>query len=235
MLVMKQNSEVGHYINMLKTPSVQVLLLGTCFVLVMLFVHLGVAQPMDEALFQALKLDGSTPKWISDALRDVTALGSNIVLLFVAITVTVGLAMHNQRNKAYTFVLAVALGLFVAFALKAGIARPRPPVSQHDVDVYTHSFPSAHATLSTLVYFYLAYLVCHFSGQRAVSTWIYSTAALLVFCIGLSRVMLGVHWPSDVIGGWFAGGSVVALCLYTIKWKQKLHIHNSEPQQSKRQ
>ena len=232
---MKQNSEVGHYIDMLKTPSVQVILLGTCFVLVMLFVHLGVSQSMDEALYASLQLNTDGPKWVADVLRDITALGSNTVLLFVAVVVVVGLAMHKQRNKAYTFALAVLLGLCIAFALKAGIDRPRPPLSQHNVDVYTQSFPSAHATLSTLVYFYLAYLLCHFSSHRKVNAFTYFAAAFLVFAIGLSRVMLGVHWPSDVLGGWFAGGSVVAICLYIIKWKQKLHISKTEPVQPKEQ
>ena len=86
---MKQNSEVGHYIDMLKTPSVQVILLGTCFVLVMLFVHLGVSQSMDEALYASLQLNTDAPKWVADVLRDITALGSNTVLLFVAVVVVV--------------------------------------------------------------------------------------------------------------------------------------------------
>lgn len=93
-----------------------------------------------------------------------------------------------------------------------------------DVSVYTQSFPSAHAALSTLVYFYIAYLLTYFTQNASVRLWIYGAATLLVFCIGLSRVLLGVHWPSDIIAGWFAGGSMAAFCFYIIKWKRKLRI-----------
>jgi len=212
------------YWEFIKTPSIQVLLLGTGFLLMMLFVYMGVLASFDNALFSAISELGNVSGWKEDALRDVTALGSNTALVFVTISVAGALAMAGEKKKALTFVIAVAVGIAITFLLKAGIDRPRPPLTMQDVGVYTQSFPSAHATLSTLVYFYIAYLLTHFTQINAVRVWIYLAATFLVFCIGLSRILLGVHWPSDIIAGWFAGGSMAAMSFYVIKWKRKLRI-----------
>lgn len=214
--------------NIIKTPSIQVLLLGTGFLLTMLFVYMGVLTAFDKAVFNTLSEFGNVSGWKSDVLRDTTALGSNTVLIFVVVSVTGALNIAGENKKALTFVVAVAAGIAMTFLLKAGIARPRPSLALQHVDVYTQSFPSAHATLSTLVYFYVAHLLTHLARSKPVRIWIYIATTLLVFCIGLSRVLLGVHWPSDIIAGWFAGGSMAAFCFYIIKWKRRLRIKSEE-------
>ena len=225
---MKDSGTLALYANIVKTPSVQVLMLGAGFVLMMLFVYLDVLTSLDSFLFSGLSELGNVTGWKADALRDITALGSNTVLIFLAISVAGALAVADEKKKALTFVLAVAIGITVTFLLKAGVNRPRPPLPLQDVSVYTQSFPSAHATVSTLVYFYVAYLLTDFTQRTAVRVWIYLATTFLVFCIGLSRVLLGVHWPSDIIAGWFAGGSMAAFCFYIIKWERKLRIENTK-------
>lgn len=225
---MKDSGTLALYANIVKTPSVQVLMLGAGFVLMMLFVYLDVLTSLDSFLFSWLSELGNVTGWKADALRDITALGSNTVLIFFAISVAGALAVADEKKKALTFVLAVAIGITVTFLLKAGVNRPRPPLPLQDVSVYTQSFPSAHATVSTLVYFYVAYLLTDFTQRTTVRVWIYLATTFLVFCIGLSRVLLGVHWPSDIIAGWFAGGSMAAFCFYIIKWERKLRIENKK-------
>ncbi|QDG33748.1 phosphatase PAP2 family protein [Alteromonas mediterranea] len=220
----KNNGALASYVNIIKAPAIQVLLMGTGFLLMMLFVYMGVMTSFDNTLFTTLSALGDVHGWKNDVLRDVTALGSNTVLIFVAAAVAGALALAGEKKKSLTFILAVAAGIAMTFLLKAGIDRPRPSLTMQHVDVYTQSFPSAHATLSTLVYFYIAHLLTHFTQNTSVRAWIYFTAAFLVFCIGLSRVLLGVHWPSDIIAGWFAGGSMASFCFYVIKWKRKLRI-----------
>jgi len=220
----RDNNAFALVLDMVKTPSIQVLLLGTGFLLTMLFVYMGVLTAFDTVLFNFISGLGDVSGWKHDALRDVTALGSNTALLFVTTSVAGALAMAGERKKALTFVTSVAAGITVTFLLKAGIDRPRPPLPMQDVGVYTQSFPSAHAAISTLVYFYIAYLLTHVTQNASVRVWIYATATSLVFCIGLSRILLGVHWPSDIIAGWFIGGSMAAFSFYIIKWKRKLRI-----------
>ena len=220
----KNSGALASYLDIIKTPSIQVLLLGTGFLLMMLFVYMGVLTTFDDALFNVISEAGNVSGWKEDALRDITALGSNTALIFVTISVAGALAMAGEKKKALTFLIAVAVGIATTFLLKAGIDRPRPPLPMQDVSVYTQSFPSAHATLSTLVYFYIAYLLTYFTQNASVKVWIYVAATFLVFCIGLSRILLGVHWPSDIIAGWFAGGSMAAFCFYIIKWERKLRI-----------
>ncbi|BFT29136.1 hypothetical protein D210916BOD24_03120 [Alteromonas sp. D210916BOD_24] len=221
---MRENDKVEAYTAGIKTPAIQVLLLGSGFLLIMLFAYMGVLVLFDNVLYSVISGWGDVVGWQRDVLRDITALGSNTVLGFVTLSVAIALSLAGEKTKATTFVFAVVTGLAVAFLLKAGISRDRPPVLSHDVQVYTQSFPSAHATMSALVYFYVAYLVCGFTRHKPVRYWIYFTVTLLVFSIGMSRVLLGVHWPSDVIAGWFAGGSMVAFAFYIIKWKRKLSI-----------
>jgi undecaprenyl-diphosphatase len=95
-------------------------------------------------------------------------------------------------------------------AQKYGIARLRPEDEVHLVPVSTPSFPSGHAASSMIVYLTLALVLA--SGTRW--KWPAVAAALVLsFCIGLSRIMLGVHWPTDVIGGWAFGLLWVLLAL----------------------
>ena len=220
----KNSSALTSYLGIIRTPSIQVLLLGTGFLLIMLFVYMGVLTAFDNVVFSVISEAGNVSGWKEDVLRDITALGSNTALIFVTISVAGALALSGERKKALTFLIAVAVGIATTFLLKAGIDRPRPPLPTQNVSVYTQSFPSAHATLSTLVYFYVAYLLTYFTQNASVRVWIYISAAFLVFCIGLSRILLGVHWPSDIIAGWFAGGSMAAFCFYIIKWERKLRI-----------
>jgi undecaprenyl-diphosphatase len=108
-------------------------------------------------------------------------------------------------------VIAVTLvGRGLVEAQKYGIARLRPEDEVHLVPVSTPSFPSGHAASSMIVYLTLALVLA--SGTRW--KWPAVAAALVLsFCIGLSRIMLGVHWPTDVIGGWAFGLLWVLLAL----------------------
>lgn len=211
------------YMQILKTPTVQIVLLGGGFLLLMLFESMGILGGFDSQVRHYF-MQFPLTHWQHDLLRDATALGSNSVLIFITLAVAIGYKLQGKTKLAAGVVVTVGLGLVLAFALKYGIDRPRPPVSQHDVDVYTQSFPSAHAMMSTIVYFYLAGLLTRRVSTLSVKRWAYGVAALLVLFIGVSRVMLGVHWPSDVLAGWFAGGAFVAYCFFLIKWQRKLRI-----------
>ena len=182
------------------------------------------AAVMPDSQVRSYLMQFALSDWQQDILRDATALGSNSVLLFITFAVALGYKLQGNMKLASALVFTVIIGLALTFALKYGINRPRPPVSQHDVDVYTQSFPSAHAMMSTIVYFYLASLLAHRVNTLSVKVWGYAVAAILVFLIGCSRVLLGVHWPTDVLAGWLGGGAFLAYCFFLIKWQRRLRI-----------
>ncbi|NDV91523.1 phosphatase PAP2 family protein [Alteromonas sp. 345S023] len=220
---MEEKGTVRAYAQILETPTVQIVLLGGGFLLLMLFESMGVLAGFDSQVRSYL-MQFALSDWQQDILRDATALGSNSVLLFITFAVALGYKLQGNMKLASALVFTVIIGLALTFALKYGINRPRPPVSQHDVDVYTQSFPSAHAMMSTIVYFYLASLLAHRVNTLSVKVWGYAVAAILVFLIGCSRVLLGVHWPTDVLAGWLGGGAFLAYCFFLIKWQRRLRI-----------
>jgi undecaprenyl-diphosphatase len=91
--------------------------------------------------------------------------------------------------------------------LKALFHRDRPAVALHLVDVWSASFPSGHAMTSTTVYLTIAAMAATTQSSRAVRAYLLSSAVGLAIVIGLTRIYLGVHWPSDVVGGWLAGSA----------------------------
>lgn len=220
---MEVRSTFNAYLQIVKTPTVQVVLLGGGFLLLMLFATMQVLAPFDKAVIEMLVWD-DMPGVVQRFFENFTALGSNEVLIFFSLAVSGWLKITGHPKKALTLILAVAAGLVITFVLKAGIGRPRPPVSGHQVTVLTQSFPSAHAMMSTLVYFYIARIFATSVQGVTPRIWIYIVTTLLVFLIGLSRVQLGVHWPTDVIAGWLGGGAFAAFCFYVIKWQRKLRI-----------
>jgi undecaprenyl-diphosphatase len=148
------------------------------------------------------------PRWMQEAARDVTALGGFTVLTLVTVTATAILLLHGRRAQAAIFAATVVVAQAVAELVKHWIARPRPElILQHDL-VYSSSFPSGHAMMSPVVYLTLAAFLAAGERRRAEKTLLSVLAAVLVMAIGVSRVYLGVHWPSDVLAGWALGGAV---------------------------
>ncbi|MEP4889501.1 MAG: phosphatase PAP2 family protein [Aliiglaciecola sp.] len=145
------------------------------------------------------------PKWVEEMMRDITALGGVAILTSFTLFVTLFLLIENKPKIAALLVLAITSGMIVSFSLKYGITRPRPDLVPHGSYVYTSSFPSGHAMLSALVYFTLAGMLSHLPVRRRVKSYFYMIAILFTFSIGVSRVYLGVHWPTDVLAGWLMG------------------------------
>jgi undecaprenyl-diphosphatase len=161
------------------------------------------------------------PPWLESAVRDVTALGGTIVLTIVTIGAVGFLSLSGKRGAAL-FVLAAVLGaIALSFGIKAGIERPRPDLVPHGTAVYTASFPSGHATGAAATYLTLGALLARFQPRRRLKLFILSFAVALTVAIGLSRVYLGVHWPSDVLAGWTLGASWALLCWLVARWLQR--------------
>lgn len=145
--------------------------------------------------------------WLEDFVRDVTALGSPVVLGLIVLISSLYLLLVGQRSLSLFMLLATSGGMLVSMLLKQLFGRPRPDISMHGVYVYSSSFPSGHAMLSALVYLTLAALVARLAPTPALKLYIMAVAFVLTTLVGISRVYLGVHWPSDVFAGWAAGAA----------------------------
>lgn len=186
----------------------------------------GDTRAFDEFLLLSLRnpadpSDPVGPRWLEEAMRDFTALGGTGVLSAVTLAVVGFLSLTRMRHAAATVAVAVVSGLLLSQALKWGFARPRPDLVPHGQVVYTQSFPSGHAMLSAVVYLTLGALLARTQARRRVKLYFLAVAALLTVVVGVSRVYLGVHWPTDVLAGWTVGAGWALLCWLTMLWLQR--------------
>ena len=185
-----------------------VLLVGGLLCLVLLGVAAGLllrhATPgVDRSIVETLARHRSvqTVVW----MKRVSILGSTVVLLPLVALVAAGFLVRNYRLDATLLLVAALGGLAVHNAVKALVDRPRPTVAAFHV--VGPSFPSGHMTQAVAVYGALAFVLCTRLGTTAAKIEIITAAILLASAIGFSRLWLGVHYPSDVLGGAAMGGA----------------------------
>lgn len=145
------------------------------------------------------------PQWLAVHFRDITTLGSNWFLLLLTFLAAFVCNSKGYRRKAIFLIVTVITGMALSFALKYGFHRPRPELVPHITKVYTSSFPSGHAMMSALTYACLTCVGMHLVSERLLKTGFVCVAIAVVALVGLSRVFLGVHWPTDILAGWSAG------------------------------
>jgi undecaprenyl-diphosphatase len=169
----------------------------------------------DRAVLTALRDDSGEPvgpRALEIALADVTSLGSSSVLTLLVLA-TAGFLFLAQRRHSAIYVLAASIGgASLSIALKSLFDRPRPDVVVHLVNVSSASFPSGHALGAAAIYLTLAALLARELSRRRLRAFTVSVATLIVVIIGLSRIYLGVHWPTDVLAGWCVGAAWAMLC-----------------------
>jgi undecaprenyl-diphosphatase len=161
------------------------------------------------------------PPWMEEMARDITALGSFAVLSIVVSAVVIYLLMAQQRAAAFWILAAVCGGVILNNLLKMVYERPRPDLVSHAARVFTTSFPSGHATLSAITYLTLGALLASLHDSLRFEAYFLSLAILLTVAVGVSRVYLGVHYPTDVLAGWCIGAAWAALCWTIVRWLQR--------------
>jgi undecaprenyl-diphosphatase len=152
------------------------------------------------------------PPWVREMARDVTSLGSFVVLGMVTFAVAAYLLLTGGRSAALLVVVAVVGGMAVNSLLKIQFARPRPDLFVPAANVFTASFPSGHAALSAITYLTMAALLARMTASRRLRYYLMAVAATLTCLIGVSRIYLGVHYPTDILAGWCIGSAWALLC-----------------------
>lgn len=151
------------------------------------------------------------PFWLRETMTEITSLGGYPVLVVLVSAVVGYLLVVRMFGPAIYVVVSLLMGTALSQLLKSLYDRPRPDFVGHLVDTHTASFPSGHATMSTVVYLTLAALIVRLVDQTRVRVYVICVAILLALMVGVSRVYLGVHYPTDVAAGWALGAGWASL------------------------
>lgn len=194
----------------------------------------GETAAVDIAILKALRLPGDPavpvgPSWLLGSMRDLTALGGVTVLTLVSLLAVTFLLVRGRWHQALYTAVATGGGAVIGKLLKSLFARERPEIVPHLVEVHSLSFPSGHSTNSAIVYLTLAVLIARSYESRRTRGFVIGVAALLVLMIGMTRVYLGVHFPSDVLAGWTVGAAwALFMGLIATKLQQRNRIEAPE-------
>jgi undecaprenyl-diphosphatase len=189
---------------------VAVLFLGT-------FATAGYTQAVDLPLLNALALNtGHSPDWLIQTAQFVSWTGGGAPRYALFALFALAFGRWKGWRVGAGLALASLLSSLVSDMLKLAFARPRPSLLPHLDAVNNLSYPSGHATSAMAVYLFMALMVP--AEHRA--RWMIPML-LLVLATGLSRMMLGVHYPSDVIGGWMLGAAFAMGAAQIVNNKQE--------------
>ena len=168
--------------------------------------------------------------WLTEAVRDYTALGGVLLRHIVAVGALVALLFLRLRREAVLLALTIAGGWAVNSGLKLLIGRPRPDLVPHLMEAGGQSFPSGHSFNSAVVYIAIALAFAALSPRQSVRLTVIGIAVALTMLVSLSRVWLGVHYPSDAIAGWLGGAGWAFLATALLYRPAKAVVNQAEEQ-----
>lgn len=186
----------------------------------------GSSREIDSRVLLALRnpadrSDPLGPRWLEEMGRDFTALGGMGVLALITLAVCGFLVLDRKYRAALLVFLAIGGAQMLSLLLKQGFQRPRPDLVPHGAYVYTTSFPSSHSMMAAATYLTLGVLLARVTTRRRLKIFLIAFALVLTVIVGVSRVYLGVHWPTDVLAGWTAGGAWASICSLAARWLQR--------------
>jgi undecaprenyl-diphosphatase len=191
-------------------------------------VQAGATDHLDARILLSLRAAGPEhpplgPAWLPGAVRDLTALGSGTVLVFLTLAVALGFFLQRRWKTALFLLTTVIVGWSATNGLKERYGRQRPTVVPHLTRETSLSFPSGHARMSALVYLTLGAILAQRAKKRGLKLYWILLALVLTLLVGMSRVYLGVHNPSDVLAGWCVGAAWALLAFLLARlWRYRV-------------
>jgi undecaprenyl-diphosphatase len=185
----------------------------------------GDMRHFDESLLRALRNKDDLrapigPAWLPEMMTEVTALGGTAVILVVLLFAVGYLALEGRNGAAALIIVASAGGGLLSLALKEVFARERPSIVPHLTTVESSSFPSGHSMATAVIYLTLGALLARFAIRRRSRIYVVALALTVTLLVGITRVYLGVHYPSDVLAGWAAGLAWALVCWLIARYLQ---------------
>lgn len=145
------------------------------------------------------------PHWLLPAAQDFSALGS-VTLVTLLTVVAVGYFIVACRLRAAVYLSVSMIGATIMMAvLKVMFARPRPEIVPHLTLVADASFPSGHSMIAAVFYLTLSAMIARTAVRKTVAAYFLVVSITISVVVGLTRVFLGVHYPTDVLAGWCVG------------------------------
>ncbi len=179
----------------------------------------GKTQAFDESVLRWLGAHHT--KALDGAMLEITALGTGTVVMMIVGIAAMFLGFTRHKYSALLLLVATAGGLVLNMVLKHFFNRPRPHVIVWGTNAVSSSFPSGHAMSATIVYTCVAYLAARLAQYKWQRWTVMFLAAVVIILISLSRLYLGVHYPSDVLAGAVIGLAWAAFCMATLETIQK--------------
>jgi undecaprenyl-diphosphatase len=188
-------------------------------------VRAGETQAFDETVLRWV--GARHAPWLDVAMVEITILGTGTVVMMVALIAGLFLYLTKHRYSALLLTIATAGGLLLNTVLKLAFSRPRPEIFSWGTHAASSSFPSGHAMSATIIYATVAYLAARLQRPRWARWATMVAAALLILLISLSRVYLGVHYPSDIAAGVIIGFAWAGFCMATLEAVQRIEIRHA--------
>jgi undecaprenyl-diphosphatase len=179
--------------------------------LALLFLHLGSevregeTRAFDSYFLQAARSLRAAQPWVAEVMRDLSGLGSTVTLALLTLCACGYLMLTSERVTAVLVALSVGSAAAGVELLKAAFGRLRPDAAFAEFAATGLSFPSGHSSLSAVVFLTLGVLLARTHGRLGERCYIVGVAVLMTLLVGISRAALGVHWATDVLGGWAFG------------------------------
>ncbi|MFN3208607.1 MAG: phosphatase PAP2 family protein [Roseovarius sp.] len=153
------------------------------------------------------------PWWLEEMGRDLTALGGVAALTLMTLVVSVFFLLLRRWTTTIYILVSVGGGILISSFAKEFFDRSRPDLVPHGSLVHSASFPSGHSMMAAVAFLTMGVLIARVQPRFHLKVYVMSVAVLLTVLVGVSRVYLGVHWPTDVAAGWLAGGAWAMVCL----------------------
>jgi len=190
-------------------------------------VRKGSTQPFDDSIMHWVGAHQNPH--VTAVMLEITALGTGTVVGMIVLIAGTFLWLNQHRHSAVLLVVATLGGLILDNLLKIGFNRPRPQVFEWGTHASSSSFPSGHAMSSVIVYGTVAYLVARLQHNFRARLLTFVLAGIIVIMISISRVYLGVHYPSDILAGILIGTAWAGFCMAVLEAAQ-LYAKRNAPQ-----